>query len=106
MKGLFDDFSKIQHVPQHVRVVRESDYPPVWTVYLDTTGYFTVRGRENEGPVCLPRNFIWTIGEAENGAEGLNYINAKVWWDTALLAGKLPGDAVTFRQNSGILSGS
>ena len=84
MQRLFAPFSRIYHEVVELRVVPSpGDGRDV--VYGEFLTHFWLRGDNDE--VVAPRFFVWTLGEAVDGAgtEGLQFLETRSFWDTGIL---------------------
>ena len=54
-------------------------------IYGEFLTHFWLKGDNDE--VVAPRFFVWTVGEAVDGAgtEGLQFVEARLFWDTGIL---------------------
>jgi hypothetical protein len=82
-KRLFSPFSRIYHEVVEIRVVPSPEGRDV--VYGEFLTHFWLKGDNAE--IVAPRFFVWTIGEAVDGAgtEGLQFVEVRLFWDTGIL---------------------
>lgn len=84
MQRLFAPFSRIYHEVVELRVVPSTDDGRD-VAYGEFLTHFWLRGDNEE--VVAPRFFVWTLGEAVDGAgtEGLQFLETRCFWDTGIL---------------------
>jgi hypothetical protein len=88
MQRLFAPFSRMYHEVVEIRVVPSSSGAldgGRGVVYGEFLTHFWLKGDSEE--VVAPRFFVWTVGEAVDGAgtEGLQFVEARLFWDTGIL---------------------
>jgi hypothetical protein len=83
IQRLFAPFSRTFHEVVEIRVVPGADGREV--VYGEFLTHFWLKGDSED--IVAPRFFVWTIGEAVDyaGTEGLQFVEARLFWDTGIL---------------------
>ncbi|KID81742.1 hypothetical protein MGU_10915 [Metarhizium guizhouense ARSEF 977] len=92
MQRLFSSFDKIEFTGLTFLVIEEGipeHDTPIYTVNAEFMAKYYVKG--DPEPVSVPRLFIFTIGqsESEDGFDGLQYLDVKLYWDTSLVKEKI-----------------
>jgi hypothetical protein len=88
MHNLFSPFSKIEFTGLSFLVIDESDAEEKMPLYMVNAEFMTkYYFKGDPEPVLAPRLFVFTISrsEAEGGFDGLQYVDVKLYWDTALV---------------------
>ncbi|KAH8703932.1 hypothetical protein BGW36DRAFT_370245 [Talaromyces proteolyticus] len=98
MKSLFGPFSVVCHNVKVIRLVEaiptESDPEKAayWAI-IETETSFSMKDQLLAGdPIIVPRLLMFLIGKSEvdgQGTDGLQILEAKVWWDTEVLGREL-----------------
>ncbi|KAH8649563.1 hypothetical protein BGZ61DRAFT_487946 [Ilyonectria robusta] len=98
MKSLFGPFDAVQHSIKVVRLIKATtteaapERDAYW-VMLETDTAFSIKDPLLAGgPIVIPRFLMFLIGKSEvegQGTDGLQILEAKVWWDTDMLGREL-----------------
>jgi hypothetical protein len=88
MQRLFSPFDKVEFTGISFLVIDESDAEgntPLYTVNAEFMANYCFKG--DPEPILAPRLFVFTISrsETEDGFDGLQYVDVKLYWDTALV---------------------
>lgn len=86
MQQLFSPFDKVEFEGLSFLVIDESDAQgerPYYTVNAEFMAKYYFKG--DLEPVQVPRLFVFTIGksETEDGFDGLQYVDVKLYWNTS-----------------------
>ncbi|KAK4443371.1 hypothetical protein QBC34DRAFT_386340 [Podospora aff. communis PSN243] len=98
MRGLFGSFDLCAHEHNSFRVVPATaeEWDPAagaqW-VFIDTTTLFQFKSENGEARevIKVPRFLMFLVGKSEvegQGVQGLQILEARIWWDTGLLGAK------------------
>jgi hypothetical protein len=104
MRGLFGQFEKVQHDMKITRILpyvseMESENGKTGElVLLDCITTFWIGGDLEGDGIAVPRMLSFLVAEAEEdgqGTNGLQIVEVKTWWDTAVL-----GKEIAERKNA------
>lgn len=100
MKQLFHQFKKLEHTIHVAREIARSD--GTFTLDIRMTRRIWVKNVDGPPDVSAPVFWTCTIVPAAEGQGTFGLQMQEVWlfWDTALLKGVAPPDAVVFRQQN------
>lgn len=92
--GLFGPFVSVYHDNKIIRLFpasemeAASDRDANW-IMIDTETAFNMSGKlAGSDPIVVPRFLMFLVGKSEvegQGTDGLQILEAKVWWDTAVV---------------------
>jgi hypothetical protein len=98
MVSLFGPFSAVHHTLKVVRLVKATptevapERDAHWVI-SETETAFSVKDLLLAGdPIVVPRLLMFLVGKSEvdgQGTDGLQILEAKVWWDSAVLGREL-----------------
>jgi hypothetical protein len=98
MRGLFGAFSNVEHNIQVARLIKATtqeispEREAEWVI-LEATTAFSMKDPMLAGePIVILRLLSFLVGKSEfsgQGTDGLQILEAKVWWDTGALAREL-----------------
>ena len=99
MRGLFGQFKSVQHEITNVLLITPSGDPSdpeasgSDTVLLEAVTNFVLNGESPSGnTIAARRKLMFKVGSSETkgqGTDGLQILEAKVWWDRTTLLAKL-----------------
>jgi hypothetical protein len=98
IQGLFSPFSKIHHQGEEFCVITKPD--GTFVVYSSFLSHFYFKG--DPVPAIIPRFFVFTLGasKTEDGCDGLQIREVRLYWDTALIGAHLKRRASERAQQS------
>ena len=88
MQQLFSPFDKVEFEGLSFLVIDEAESDqsdaPYYTVNAEFMAKYYLKG-DSDQPVQVPRLFVFTIGksETEDGFDGLQFVDVKLYWDTS-----------------------
>ncbi|RFU26288.1 hypothetical protein B7463_g10043, partial [Scytalidium lignicola] len=90
MLKLFSPFDKVELRGMSFVVIDETtETGALYTATVETMVKFFVKG--DPEPILVPRLFVFEIRDSvsDNGFDGLQFFNVKLYWDTALLLNEI-----------------
>lgn len=90
MLNLFSPFDRVDLQGMSFMVIDEStENTAFYTATVETMVKFYVKG--DPSPILAPRLFVFEIrdSESDDGFDGLQFFNIKLYWDTALLTNEI-----------------
>lgn len=98
MKDLFGQFKSVHHEVTLVRLFNATE-PDIaaeraaqWVIMETQAAFITKDQPSSYGPIVVPRLLMFLVGKSEvegQGTDGLQILQAKVWWDSGELGRQL-----------------
>lgn len=93
MKSLFSPFSALHHQVERIHAFDEETTfkgaaVSATRIILEAKTAFTVKGLPGDTPIVVPRLLQFLVGASEEddqGTDGLQILEASVWWDSGSL---------------------